>query len=168
MKGMVKAFLVGFVSVSLIMLLLQFAGPFLGVQFTLGWNPTFKFQKSQTLTASWFTPILVGLLFALVEAVHQYKPLFHEKMKKKVVSERVHDLWFIIWHCLWGISIGFVGTALLFALLVGVEGSFSIPFILSAEATKSSVTGSTTLISIGGLAGLVYGIVKLRIMRSKK
>jgi hypothetical protein len=152
-----KAFVTGFVTVSVLLLLLQLFLPLLGVSFELGWNPTFTMRKSGPLHASWFTPIVVGLVFAFFEAAHLYKDFFHHDFKLKVKDKRFHDAWVVAWHGLWGVALGFVATMLLLSLSLGDTGIYSIPFLFKAKAGYASVVGTSNLISLGGLLGLAYG-----------
>ncbi len=160
-KNILKAFLTGFVTISAIMILMQVLSPLLGLEvgfstsFTLG-----KLQAQKVLTLSLFAPIVVGLIFALVQFVEHYQSKLAEFYHRFMKTEEAKEIESVAVHGVYGAVTGFIMISLLLMLLVGVEGSYSIPFLFKASAEESSVTGSTTVISITTVIGMIYGYWK--------
>ncbi len=160
--NMCKAFITGFIVVSVVLLALNLLAPVMGLDYVVGWGETFTLDKgiAPVVHVSWLIPIIIGLLFALVQMTEDFETslaYMHKKLFKKKSHKRLFS---IVWHGVWGFALGFVISMFLLALLVGAHGTYSIPFVLEVSAAGSSVTGTTTIISLFTFVGLGYGVWK--------
>jgi hypothetical protein len=159
-----KAFIIGFVVVAVVLLVLNLVAPMIGIQYDVGWGETFSLDKgsAQVIHASWIMPIVVGVLFAVVEMFEHFESSLSKLYKQSFKTDMHKRLFAIVWHGVWGLALGFVISMFLFALLIGMHGNYSIPFLLDVSVAGSSVTGSTTIISLSIFFGLVYGVWNTR------
>ncbi len=160
--NMCKAFITGFIVVSIALLALNLLAPVIGLDYVIGWGETFSLDKgaAPVVHASWLIPIIVGLLFALVQMTDDFETSLAYLHKKWLKTKQHKRLFSIAWHGVWGLALGFVVSMFIMALLVGAEGTYSIPFMLEVSATGATVTGTTTIILAFTLFGLGYGIWK--------
>ena len=102
--------------------------------------------------------LFVALIFAVVQFFDDYETALHRLFKKLLTSKDTRELTTIAIYGVWGLAIGFVISMFLFAVLLGTAGSYDIPMLFSAESSSAGVVGSTTIVSLTTLLGIVYGI----------
>lgn len=165
LNNILKAFATGFTVVALTLLVLQFLSPITGFNIQTGWeDPNFINLDNKSAGIVYFsfvTPLLIGLIFALVQVFDDFETDISKLYKKVVRTEESNFILKTFSYALWGLAIGFVVSMFLFLLIFGTQGQFSIPLLFTANSTDSGVSGSTTLISIFTLLGFGYGSWKM-------
>ncbi|MCK4327647.1 MAG: hypothetical protein KAW41_04160 [Candidatus Diapherotrites archaeon] len=165
-----KAFMTGFIVVAAVLLLLQILAPVLGFELQVGWKATFELEKSAkgVVHASWLAPITVGLIFAAIQLVDDFESSISRQYKKRVKSRTAREAVTILWHGFWGLTIGFVMSMFLLAVLSGSSGTYSIPFFFTATAQGNAVTATTSIITICTVLGIVWGVWKAEHLPKEK
>ncbi|MFC2174656.1 hypothetical protein ACFLQ2_02190 [archaeon] len=157
-----KAFMTGFIVVAAVLLLLQIVAPALGFDLQVGWKATFDLEKSAegVVHASWLAPITVGLIFAAIQLADDFESDISKYYRRTVKSYEAREAVTILWHGFWGLSIGFVISMFLLAILAGSKGTYAIPFFLTATANGNAVTATTSIITLCTVLGLIWGVWK--------
>ena len=165
-----KAFFTGFIVVSAVLLALQVLAPLFGVELEVGWKATFELEKSSrgVLYASWLAPLTVGLIFAAIQLVDDFESDLSRLYTRKVKSYEAREAVAVLWHGFLGLAVGFVVSMFLLALLSGSVGVYSIPFLLTAEAQGASVEGTTSIMTITTILGIIWGVWKAEHLPKKK
>ena len=158
-----KAFMTGFIVVALVLLAMPFIAPLLGFGYEISWSFSFIFEKSTTplIHVSWFAPLLVGVIFALVQFFDDFESHLSKHYRKVVKTKEMHELFVILWHGLWGLSLGFVISMFFLALIAGTEKTYIIPYLLDATAKGGSVSATTSVMTVFTILGLVWGAWKV-------
>jgi hypothetical protein len=165
-----RAFVIGAgISIVAIIALRLFAD-FVGVPFQVTSEAAFSIPTvaSPVLRASWWAPLFVGLLFAAVQFFDEHRKWFEKIYAGMMTRAEWHQLAVVLFHALGGAAAGFVISVFLLTLLVGSHGEFVIPFFLTAFARGNEVSGSSAIVSVAALVGLLVGLLKLRARPVKK
>jgi len=170
-KNIFKAFFTGFLTVALLLLFMHIIAPTLGIKYITTFTYNFSLAgpaSGNMLYLSLMIPLIVGVIFAIVQLFEDYEGHMVMHYRKVVKTPETEEMMIIVSDTLWGMAIGFVTTMILFIYLMGKSGSYSIPYLFSATAANGTVTGSTALISIFTAIGLVYGIWKASHVKKHK
>ena len=170
-KNIFKAFFTGFLTVALLLLFMHIIAPTLGIKYITTFTYNFSLvgpASGKMLYLSLMAPLIVGVIFAIVQFFEDYEGHMVMHYRKVVKTPETEEMMIIVSDTLWGMAIGFVTTMILFLYLMGKTGSYSIPYLFSATAANGTVTGSTALISLFTVLGLAYGIWKATHMKKHK
>ena len=108
--------------------------------------------------ASWFAPLLIGVIFAVIQFFDDFESTITKHYKKRVTKTELRELITVLWHGFWGLSLGFVISMFFLAIIAGTNKTYVIPFLFEATAEGSSVQATTSLITIFTILVLVWGI----------
>lgn len=160
-KNIFKAFITGFIMTALTIFVLSAAVPAIGLKFNIGWKPTFELDKTAGLIyASWFAPLLMGVIFAIVQFFDDFNPHIKGYSHKLVTNSDIRELIVIFWHGFWGLMLGFALTMLLMAITSGTNATYHIPYLIEITAKNGEVNGRTSIITIFTILGLLWGLWK--------
>ena len=140
---------------------MHIVAPTLGIRYITTFTSTFNLsvpQSGRVLYFSLMTPILVGVLFAIVQFFEDYEGHLSRQYRKVVKTKETEEFIAIVQNTLWGTAIGFFTTMVLFIYLMGKQGTYTIPYIITVTSSEGLVSGSTTIISICTILGLLYGL----------
>ena len=167
--NLIKAFMAGFITVAIVLWLMQIIAPLLGFGYHIGWKATFEMSKSTKpiIYASWFAPILVGVIFALFQLVDDFEEALRKRYKKLFTKRDTREALVVLWNGAWGLAIGFVLSMFLLAIIAGTDGSYSIPFLFNATAHGPSVRATTSIMTLFTILSLVWGLWKAEHTRKK-
>ena len=167
--NIIKAFMAGFITVAAVLWLMQIIAPLLGFGYHIGWKATFEMSKSTTpvIHASWFAPILVGIVFALFQLVDDFEGALSKRYKKLFTKKDIREALTVLWNGAWGLAVGFVVSMFLLAIIAGTDRTYAIPYILDATAKNGTVRATTSIMTIFTILGLVWGLWKAEHQREK-
>ncbi len=160
-KNIFAAFMTGFIVSTLVMFVLLFLAPVLGLNFTIGWKSTFEIHNVMgSIYMSWFAPLLIGVVFAVVQFFDDFESHIKKHSHRLITTRDTRELIVIFWHGLWGLTLGFALTMLLMTFMAGTTASYSIPFLLEAVAKNGQVTGKSSIMTVFTILGLIWGLWK--------
>jgi len=168
--NIIKAFLTGFVTVAFALLVAQVVLSFLGLRYLVGWQATFELEKTAVniVHVSWFAPIIVGVIFAVIQLFDDFEGAIKKQSDKLLKDELSHELLIVASHGAWGLALGFVISMFLLAVVAGTDRSYTIPFLLQATASGSTVTATTSIITVSTVLGLLWGVWKAENLPKEK
>jgi hypothetical protein len=133
--------------------------PSLGLSYVVGWCETVSLEQgaAPVVHMSWLMPIVIGAIFAVVQLFEDYESSLARLYAKAFHTPDLKRLAVVVWHGLWGLALGFVVSMFFFAILIGAQGNYSIPFLMEVSASGATITGTTAIISLFTLCGVAYG-----------
>ncbi len=160
--NLIKAFMAGFITVAVVLWLMQLLAPLLGFGYRIGWRATFEISKgtAPVIYASWFAPLLVGALFALFQLVDDFEDSLRGVYRRAFTRKEEREAAIVLWNGAWGLALGFVVSMFLLALIAGTNRIYSIPYLLDASAKGGTVHATTSIMTIFTILGLVWGLWK--------
>lgn len=160
--NLIKAFMAGFITVAVVLWLMQLIAPLIGFGYKIGWKATFEMSKSTfpVIYASWFAPILVGLIFALFQLVDDFEDALRRRYRQLFSKQDTREAVAVLWNGAWGLAIGFVLSMFLLAIIAGTDRTYTIPYLLDATAKGGTVRATTSIMTLFTILGLVWGLWK--------